>query len=62
MASLYTVSFVTPAGETVVSRHFSTLRAARKWAAFLVSRPAMAKSAKIYRGSAGSELIEERAT
>lgn len=61
MASLYTVSFVTPAGEHVVSRHFSTLRAARKYAGWLVSRPAMAVKAKIYRGSAGSELLEEKA-
>lgn len=61
MASLYTVSFVSPAGDEIVSRFFSTLRAARKYAGWLVSRPSMAAKAKIYRGSAGSELLEERA-
>ncbi len=42
MASLYTVSFVTPAGETVVSRYFSTVRAARKWAAYVKPMPKVA--------------------
>ncbi len=57
-SSLYTVSFVTPAGEEITSRFFSTLRAARKWAAFLITRPSMATSAKIYRGPAGGEFLE----
>lgn len=58
--SLYTVSFVTPAGEEIVSRFFSTVRAARKHAAWVISRPAMASTAKIYRGPAGGELLEAR--
>ncbi len=60
MASLYTVTFVSPVGDEDISRYFETLRAARKWAAWLISRPSMAAKAKIYRGSAGSELLEER--
>lgn len=57
-SSLYTVSFVTPAGEEISSRFFSTLRAARKYAQWLRSRPSMAASAKIYRGPVGGELLE----
>ncbi len=58
--ALYTVSFVSLDGQETVSRFFSTLSAARKWAAWLASRSFAAK-AKIYRGSAGSELLEEAA-
>jgi len=57
-SSLYTVSFLTPAVEEIVSRFFSTLRAARKYAAWLRSRPSMAASTKIYRGPAGGDLLE----
>jgi hypothetical protein len=57
-SSLYTVSFVTPAGEEIVSRFFSRIANARKYARWLISRPSMASSAKIYRGEAGGELLE----
>ena len=57
-SSSYTVSFVTPAGDEIVSRFFSTIRAARSYARWLVSRPSMAKAAKIYRGEAGASLLE----
>ena len=56
----YTVSFVSLDGCETVSRCFSTLRASRKWAAWLVTR-SFAVKAKIYRGPAGSELLEEAA-
>jgi hypothetical protein len=56
-ASLYTVSFVTLSGEQVVSRNFSTLRAARKWAGWLVKQP-YAASTNLYQGREGENLLE----
>ncbi len=58
--ALYTVSFVSLDGQETVSRFFSKLSAARKWAAWLTTQTFAAK-AKIYRGPAGSELLEEAA-
>lgn len=43
-SSPLTVSFLNATGEWLVSRHFSTLRAARNWAA-------------IYRGGQGGERL-----
>jgi hypothetical protein len=44
-------------GDESLSRFFTTLAAARKWAKMLASRP-YNDSAKIYRGQVGGELLE----
>lgn len=58
--ALYTVSFVSLDGQQVVSRFFSTIRAARKWAKMLASKP-YASGVKIYRGQVGECLVETAA-
>jgi hypothetical protein len=52
----YSVSFLSAASSWEVSRFFSTLRAARKWASWLASQPYATKVA-IHRGGVGGELI-----
>lgn len=55
-ASLYSVSFVSLDGRETVSRHFSTVRAARKYAAWLAAKP-YANGVKVYRGQPGEFLV-----
>ena len=56
----YTVSLVTLAGNSEVSRFFNTIAAARRWSKFLLSTSGV-REVSIYRGEAGGELLE-RAT
>jgi hypothetical protein len=58
--SLLTVSFLHIDGTIYVSRHFTTLAAARKWAAF-IAKGGYAVEVSIHRGQAGGDLIERRA-
>ncbi len=57
MNTLFTVTFTDANGNEIVSRFFSKISAARKWATYL-NETAYAKCAKIYRGGAGGELVK----
>lgn len=58
--SFLSVTFLQASGETVVSRTFTTLQAARKWASWLLTQ-SYALEVSIYRGAPGATLIERRA-
>lgn len=54
---LYTVSFLNSSSQNwEISRHFSTLRAARKWSVWLSGHSYCAEAA-IYRGGPGGERV-----
>ncbi len=52
----FTVSFLHTNGAESVSRIFSTLGAARKWAKWLTSHAYVVR-ATVYRGPAGGEVV-----
>ena len=58
--AIYTVSFRQLDGFSSVSRFFGTIRAARKWAAWLLTLPEISE-VSVYRGECGGELIEHKA-
>lgn len=55
--TLYTVAHQDAGGLLQGSRFFSTVRAARKWAAWLASTN-FASTVSVYRGQMGGELVE----
>jgi hypothetical protein len=55
-SSFLSVSFLHANGEWHVSRHFSTLRAARNWARFLRSHSYVSEVV-IHRGGPGGERV-----
>lgn len=55
-SSFYTVTLTTLSGEAQVSRHFQTVKAARKWHRWLLTQ-SYVRDAAIYRGGVGGERI-----